>query len=80
VSYELLNQPNPDISAVGLNLQEQAKAYNAMLGAINERSWIAGYVAMGYYPPALLQDKSTSIHGKPANGVLLFWSQGFLGQ
>ncbi|PWB53017.1 MAG: hypothetical protein C3F13_10375 [Anaerolineales bacterium] len=80
LSYELLAQPNPDISAVGLNLQEQARVYNAMLGAINERSWIAGFVAMGYYPPALLQDKSTSIHGKPASGVLLYWSQGFLGK
>jgi hypothetical protein len=80
LSYALLAQPNPDIPEVPLNLQEQAKAYNAILGAINERSWISGFVAMGYYPPALLQDKSTSIHAKPASGVILFWSQGFLGK
>ncbi len=80
ISYSLLAQPNPDIPEVSLNLGEQAMAYNAVLGAINERSWLAGFVAMGYYPPALLQDKSTSIHAKPASRVILFWSQGFLGK
>jgi hypothetical protein len=80
LSYELLAQPNPDIPELNLNLQAQANAYNAVLSAINTRSWISGYIAMGYYPPAVLQDKSTSIHGKPASGVLWYWSQKYLGR
>lgn len=78
--YAHLVQPNPDIPQVNLNLQAQADAYNAVLSAINDRPWITGFVSMGYYPPALLVDKSTSIHGKPAGGVLLFWSQNYLGK
>jgi hypothetical protein len=80
LSYDLLAQPNPDIPQLNLNLQAQADAYNAVLYAINDRSWIAGYVSMGYYAPAMLQDKSTSIHGKSASGVVLFWSHGYLGK
>jgi hypothetical protein len=77
---DLLAQPNPDNPELNLNLQAQADAYNAVLAAINDRSWISGYVSMGYYPPAILQDKSTSIHGKPASGVLNYWSQKYLGK
>ncbi len=80
LSYDLLAPPSPDIPELGLNLQEQANAYNAVLAAINERSWISGFVTMGYYPPAVLQDKSISIHGKPAGGVVLFWSMNYLGR
>jgi hypothetical protein len=80
LDYDLLAQPNPDIPELNLNLQAQANAYNAVLTAINERSWISGYVSMDYYPPALLLDKSTSIHGKPARGVVWYWSQKYLGR
>jgi hypothetical protein len=80
LNYDLLTQPNPDIPELNLNLQAQADAFNAVLTAINSRDWVSGYVAMGYYPPAVLQDKSTSIHGKPASGVLWYWSQKYLGR
>ncbi len=80
LAYDLLAPPNADIPELKLNLQAQADAYNAVLASINERSWISGYVSMGYYPPAILQDKSTSIHGKPASGVMLYWSQKYLGK
>jgi hypothetical protein len=76
----MLNLPNPDIPELALNLQDQANAYNAVLYAINQRGWISGYVSMGYYPPTVLQDKSVSIHGKPASGVLWYWSQKYLGR
>ncbi len=79
LDYALLAPPNTDISALNLDLQTQADAYNAVLSAINERDWISGYVTIGYYPPAEMQDKSLSIHGKPAGGVLWYWSQKFLG-
>jgi hypothetical protein len=80
LDYDTLNLPNPDIPDLTLNLQDQTNAYNAVLSAINDRSWISGYVSMGYYPPAILQDKSISIHGKPASGVLWYWNQKYLGR
>ena len=61
-------------------MQEQANAYNAIFAAINANDWISGFVSMGYYPPAILQDKSTSVNGKPASGVIWYWSQKFLGK
>ncbi len=80
LNYDLLAHPNLDIPELNLNLQAQANAYDAVLSAVNDRSWVSGYIAMGWYPPAVLQDKSTSIHGKPASGVLWYWSQKYLGR
>ncbi len=68
-----LSRPNADISSVNLDLQTQADVYEAMLTAVNARSWISGFVSRGYYLPAALQDKSTSIHSKPAADILWYW-------
>lgn len=68
-----LARPNADVPGTALDLQEQADAYNAIFEAVNARPWIAGVVARGYYPPLALQDKSASVHGKPAAGVLWYW-------
>jgi hypothetical protein len=80
LDYDLLDPANQDITELNLNLQEQARAYNAVLSAINDRIWINGVISTGYYPPAILRDKSVSIHGKPAGGVLWYWSSQFLGR
>jgi hypothetical protein len=80
LDYDLLDPANQDITELNLNLQEQARAYNAVLSAINDRFWINGVISTGYYPPAILRDKSISIHGKPAGGVLWYWSSQFLGR
>ena len=77
---DLLSPPNPDIPNIALDLANQEKAYNAMFLAIKDRAWISGVVSLGYYPSAVLQDKSISIHGKPARGVLWFWFGRFLGK
>lgn len=74
-----LSRPNPDNSAVSLNLQVQADIYEAMLTAINGRPWVSGFVSRGYYPPAALQDKSASIHNKPAADILWYWFPRLLG-
>jgi hypothetical protein len=74
-----LAPPNPDIPDIQLNLEEQVEVYNALLAAINERPWISGFVSRGYYPPTALEDKSASIHGKPASDVLWFWFADMLG-
>lgn len=73
LDWTALNRPNPDTSAVGLNLQLQADLYEAVLTAVNGRAWISGVVSRGYYPPAALRDKSASVHGKPAADILWYW-------
>ncbi len=62
--------PKPDVPLITQDLVEQADAYAAVLAAVNQRDWISGVISAGYYPPAVLVDKSTSIHGKPASQVL----------
>lgn len=78
-SFEGLARPNNDIPDVLLNLDEQAVLYSAVLLAVNQRDWIAGVSSRGYYPPAALQDKSTSVHGKPAASSLWYWYPRMLG-
>ncbi len=56
-----------------LNLQTQADIYEAMLTAVNTRPWISGFTSRGYYLPVALQDKSASIHSKPAADILWYW-------
>jgi hypothetical protein len=72
LDWEGLNEPNnPD--SVALDLQSQADIYEALLNAVNARAWVGGIVSRGYYPPAMLQDKSASVHGKPAADLLWYW-------
>ncbi len=72
LDWSALNQPN-NPGSVQLDLQGQADLYEAMLNAINTRPWVGGIVSRGYYPPAMLQDKSASVHGKPAADLLWYW-------
>jgi glycosyl hydrolase family 113/carboxypeptidase family protein len=72
LDWTAVNEPN-NPGSVSLDLQGQANIYEAMLNAINTRSWVAGFVSRGYYPPAMLQDKSVSVHGKPAADLLWYW-------
>jgi len=74
-----LARPNADLPEIGLDLAEQVDIYSAILVAINSRSWVNGLVSRGYYPPAALQDKSASIHGKPTEEVLRYWYPRLLG-
>jgi hypothetical protein len=67
------DHPGPE-----LNLAEQVHAYNAVIKAVAERDWINGLVSRDYYPPAALQDKSASIHGKPAGSWLKAWFEKLL--
>lgn len=67
-----LSQPN-NPPQIGLDLLGQADLYDAMLNAANPRPFIVGLVSRGFYPPTLLQDKSASVHGKPAADLLWYW-------
>jgi len=57
---------NPD-------LETQQSIYQALFNALNQRDWISGLIASGYYPPAALQDQTASVHGKPAEVLLQNW-------
>lgn len=75
----VLNRPNEDISTVSLDIQQQFDIYDAMFNAVNARSWVSGFVSRGYFAPVALQDKSASIHGKPAADLLWYWFPRLLG-
>lgn len=55
------------------DLITQEITYSAFIDAVNQRDWINGLVASGYYQPALLQDDSSSVNGKPAMELLSLW-------
>jgi hypothetical protein len=78
-SFDSLARPQPDIPEVATDFGEQADIYSAVLAAINSRNWITGFVSRGYYPPVMLQDKSASVRGKPAQEVLRYWFPRLLG-
>ncbi len=71
--FDVLDQPSSNSGAGTLDLKAQVNIYNAILVGINQRSWVSGIISRGYYPPVSLQDKSSSIHGKPAADVLWYW-------
>jgi hypothetical protein len=77
--WSVLNRPNADINNVNLDLGQQFEIYDAMFNAINARSWVSGFVSRGYFAPVALQDKSASIHGKPASDLLWYWFPRLLG-
>ena len=79
LDWTALNRPNPDLTTVNLDLQQQFDIYDSVLNAINARAWVSGIVSRGYYPPVALQDKSASVHGKPTADLLWFWFPRLLG-
>jgi hypothetical protein len=78
MSASELFQPGSSTS-IPVNLQAQTDVYQALLMAVNERPWVGGFVSRGYYPPVILQDTSSSVHGKPAADLLWYWYPRFLG-
>ena len=80
LDWDALNRPNLDINAASLNLQTQADIYEAILTAVNTRTWVSGFISRGYYMPVALQDKSSSIHSKPAADILWYWFPRLLGK
>lgn len=70
LSLDYLQPQLPDLPTTTLDLEEQADAYTALLHSAEARAWISGVFSRGYYPPAILQDKSVSVHGKPAAAVI----------
>lgn len=77
--WDQLNPPSAYASMIPVDLQLQADMYESVLTAINERQWVNGIISRGYYPPAILQDNSASVHGKPAADLLWYWYPRLLG-
>lgn len=70
LKLEYLQPQLPDLPTTVLDLEEQADVYTVMLQAAAARTWINGLFSRGFYPPAVLQDKSVSVHGKPAAAII----------
>jgi len=68
-----LNQPDPFIGNIEVNLEAQQDVYRAMFLAINERTWVDGIISRGFYIPLSLQDASASIFGKPTSNLIYHW-------
>jgi hypothetical protein len=77
--WTALNRPNPDLTTINLDLQQQVDIYDAVFNAVNGRTWVTGLVSRGYFVPVALQDKSASIHGKPTADLLWYWFPRLLG-
>ena len=77
--WTALNRPKDDLDTVDLDIQQQTDIYDAMFNAVNARPWVNGFVSRGYFMPVALQDKSASVHGKPAADLLWYWFPRLLG-
>jgi hypothetical protein len=73
LDWAALSRPYPDTPSAVLNIKEQADLYQAMFQAVNQRDWVGGLISRGYYPPAPLRDKSSSVRGKMAADLLWYW-------
>jgi len=80
VEFEALSRPEAEIQEIATDLDEQRYIYGAAFNAVYQRDWLAGLISRGYYPPASLQDQSSSIHGKPAADIVWYWFPKLLGQ
>lgn len=65
-----LTQPPVDLPTVPLSYAAQSDSIQAVMWAVSQEDWISGLMVNGYYIPAEIHDKSLSIHGKPASGLL----------
>ncbi len=67
------SSPAPIVMEYDTGFSEQALAYQVYLSTAPRKSWVSGIISQGYYAPAVLHDKSISIHGKPAENLLQEW-------
>ena len=63
----------PDSNLFAPDLAEQQLAYEALLYAVNDRPWLAGFYGYGYNSTVSLRDKYFSPRGKPAELLLASW-------
>jgi len=73
VNGSCLSNENVDYSGQSVDLDLQARIYNAAVISCARRTWVNGFVSRGYDPLVVLKDQSSSVYGKPASDVLWFW-------
>jgi len=56
-----------------LDLEEQARIYEAVLPIVASRTWISGTSIRGYEPTVIIHDHTSSIAGKPAAEIVADW-------
>ncbi len=59
--------------SIPVDLTAQSEALNAVLLEVEQQDRISGLYLRRYYPIAAMQDKSASIHGKPAEQLIRHW-------
>jgi hypothetical protein len=79
-AYDEFTPGSPDEGGAQTDLNQQAMAYHALLSAVNDRGWISGFNAWGYYPPVALRDRWLSVRGKPAEAVISAWYHPWTGR
>ncbi len=57
-----------------IDLDLQARMYNAAIIESAARPWIIGFISREYYPFVVNKDAGPSVYGKPASDVLWFWN------
>ncbi len=80
LSSEYLALLREDVPEIAVDFEEQTRAYRAVFAAVEERPWIGGVISQGFLPSLALQDKSDSVRGKSAGGILWFWFPLWLGK
>ena len=56
-----------------IDLDLQARIYNAAIVTSACRSWITGFISRGYDPTVVVKDQSSSVYGKTSADVIWFW-------
>lgn len=65
-----------EVSNFTPDLQEQSLIYNAIFPVLSSREWITGAAIRGYNPTPQVDERSSSIAGKPAFQVIEYWFSG----
>lgn len=79
--FDIINKLDSNIVAKSfeVDLINQVNLYHAAFNAINEAEWIDGVISQEYNPQVAIMDISSSVRGKPANGVFWYWFPRMLG-
>ena len=65
-----------ELKSLKPDMQEQSLIYNAIFPVISSRDWITGVSIRGYLPTTEINERSSSINGKPALQVIDYWFSG----
>jgi len=68
-----------EVSNFAPDAQELSLIYNAIFPVLTSRDWITGVSIRGYDPTPIMDERSSSINGKPALQVIDFWFSGLSG-